>query len=52
MDIGVSKQFFDNSLTVLVKANDIFKTIDNDYIINGLGYTQNYTSTSNTRVYS
>ena len=49
MDIGVSKQFFDNSLTVLLKANDIFKTIDNDYIINGLGYTQNYTSTSNTR---
>jgi outer membrane receptor protein involved in Fe transport len=49
MDIGVSKQFFDNSLTVLLKANDIFKTIDDDYIINGLGYTQNYTSTSNTR---
>lgn len=49
MDIGVSKQFFDNSLTILLKANDIFKTIDNNYVINGLGYSQNYTNASNTR---
>ncbi len=48
-DIGVSKQFFDNSLTVLLKANDIFKTLDNNYFISGPGYTQNYTSTYNSR---
>lgn len=49
LDIGISKQFFDNSLTVLLKASDILKTLSNNTIITGPGYTQNSSSSYNTR---
>ena len=50
LDIGVSKQFFDNKLTVLFKANDVFKTMENNSFISGAGFTQNNSSSYNSRV--
>jgi outer membrane receptor protein involved in Fe transport len=49
MDIGISKNFFNNALTVLLKANDIFKTMNYDTYIAGYGFVQNNTSVSNSR---
>ena len=48
-DIGISKQFFNNSLTVLLKANDIFKSIDYNSYLSGLGFTENNISIPNSR---
>ncbi|MGA2667963.1 MAG: TonB-dependent receptor [Ignavibacteria bacterium] len=49
MDVGISKNFFDNAFIVLLKANDIFKTQKYDSYIAGYGFVQNGTSVNNSR---
>jgi len=49
LDVGISKTFFDNSLTVLLKANDIFKTLNNNSYMAGLGFIENSTGSYNSR---
>jgi outer membrane receptor protein involved in Fe transport len=48
-DVGISRTFFNNSLTVMLKANDIFKTLDYNSYTSGLGFSQTSTSTYNSR---
>jgi outer membrane receptor protein involved in Fe transport len=49
LDVAVSKNFFDNAFTVMLKATDLFKTSDYDTYIAGTGFVQNYTSLNNSR---
>jgi hypothetical protein len=49
MDVGISKNFLNNALTVLLKANDIFKTQKYDSYIAGYGFVQNTTNVYNSR---